>query len=235
MSDHGAVDPKVAKALAAKYTAEAKHALIRAERETHEAREAGILADMQALELEVKERIAAELRVTDEFLHTYRLSGSVDDKSVTQATLVLTRWSRLSPRCNIEIVFNSPGGDVVNGMALFDFLMELRAKGHVITTVVRGYAASMAGILLQAGNRRVIGAESYVLIHEISAGMMGSFGELSDRLEWMRVVQDRVLDIFALRSGGKKTRNDFAVAWKRTDFWLDSKAAIEWGVADEIG
>jgi ATP-dependent Clp protease protease subunit len=147
----------------------------------------------------------------------------------------LTKWSRYDPECAITIVFTSPGGEVVAGMALFDFLNELRGKGHFLTGITRGYAASMAGILMQAFDRRIIGAQSWVLIHEISGGIMGDFGEMEDRLEWVRRVQDRILDVFAERSNGKKTRKDFAKAWSRKDFWLSADDCIAWGVCDEIG
>jgi ATP-dependent Clp endopeptidase proteolytic subunit ClpP len=192
-------------------------------------------AELMTLELEAKRRIASELRVTDSLQHVYRFTGPVDEKSVNSAIASLTTWARLDPGCDITIIFSSPGGDVVPGLALYDYLKELRRNGHYITTVVRGYAASMAGILLQAGDKRIIGAESWVLIHEISAGMMGSFGELEDRLRWLEKVQGRVLDIFTERSGGKKTREEFEKAWSRADFWLDSEMALSWGVADEIG
>jgi ATP-dependent protease ClpP protease subunit len=153
---------------------------------------------------------------------------------VASCITTLTRWSRIDPGCAVTIIFTSPGGSVVDGLALFDFLMELREKGHYITAITRGYAASMAGILLQAADKRVIGKESWVLIHEISGGMMGSFGELEDRLKWIEKVQSRILDIFTARSEGKKTRDEFEAAWHRTDFWLDSDSALAWGVVDEV-
>jgi ATP-dependent Clp endopeptidase proteolytic subunit ClpP len=181
-----------------------------------------------------KQEIERDRLAGDDFHRIYRFTTDVNDKAVAACINTLTRWDRIDPGCEVTIIFTSPGGSVVDGLALFDFLMELREKGHSITGVTRGYAASMAGILLQACDKRVIGKESWVLIHEISGGMMGSFGELEDRLKWLEKVQSRILDIFAQRSGGKKTREEFEAAWHRTDFWLSSDEALAWGVVDEV-
>ena len=117
-------------------------------------------------------------------------------------------------------------------MAFFDYLQDLKANGHKLTTVAQGMAASMAGILLQAGDVRVIGHESYLLIHQVQAGMMGSFGDLQDRMKWLEIVQDRILDIFATRS--KMPRAKIKVNWTRTDWWIDSAKALEYGFVDEV-
>src|SRR5574341_658348 len=117
-------------------------------------------------------------------------------------------------------------------MALWDFLLELRQRGHKLTTVARGYAASMAGILLQAGDERVIGPESWLLIHEASFGVVGSYGEVEDRVEWVKKIQARILDIFASRS--KLSRSQIKRRWHRKDWWLDSDEALKLGFVDRI-
>jgi ATP-dependent Clp endopeptidase proteolytic subunit ClpP len=190
------------------------------------------------MELASKRQVFREWNASDFKEHVYRFTEQVSDKSAQSAIQTLTKWSRYDPKCPITIVFTSPGGDVVAGMALFDFLTELREKGHYITGVTRGYAASMAGILLQACDKRIVGKQSWVLIHEISGGMMGSYGELEDRMKWVERVQDSILDVFAARAaatGSTKTRAQFEKEWERTDWWLSADDCIEWGVCDEIG
>lgn len=190
------------------------------------------------MELEAKRQTFTEWKSSDFQDKVYRFTEAVNDKSAQTAIQTLTKWSRYDPGCDITIVFTSPGGDVVAGMALFDFLTELREKGHYITGITRGYAASMAGILLQACDKRVVGKQSWVLIHEISGGMMGSYGELEDRMKWVERVQQSILDVFAKRAadaGSSKTRADFEREWERTDWWLSADDCIAWGVCDEIG
>ena len=169
---------------------------------------------------------------SDLYHHVYRFVGEVSAGSVKTCMDELILWSRLDPGCDIEIIFQSPGGDTVAGMALWDVLQDLRAHGHKLTTVARGYAASMAGILLQAGDVRVMGRESWLLIHEASFGVIGSFGEVEDRVEWVRKLQNRILDIFAARSN--LSRAQIKRRWHRKDWWLDSEEALKLGFIDEI-
>lgn len=184
------------------------------------------------LEVESEARTWEKVLATDEYARTLRFVGEIDQESVSEAVLRLNIWSRTDPGCEITLVISSPGGDVIPGVALFDFLQELKDRGHKIVTVAYGACASMGAILFQAGDHRIIGKESYLLIHETSLGMAGSFGEVSDRLAWIEKLQERFLDIFATRS--TLTRGAIKKKWTRKDWWLDSRDALEYGFADEV-
>ena len=173
-----------------------------------------------------------ELLATNKFHHVYVFGTEVTGDSVGRCVEQLTKWSRLDPTCAIEIVFNSPGGGVIAGMAMYDYLIYLRGLGHDITTVALGHAASMAGILLQAGTTRVIGRESWLLIHEISFAAIGKIGEIEDTTEWVKRIQKRVLDIFSTRS--KMTPAQLEKRWKRKDWWLSSDECLKLGLVDEV-
>jgi ATP-dependent protease ClpP protease subunit len=95
-----------------------------------------------------------------------------------------------------------------------------------------GYAASMAGILLQAGEDRQMGREAYILIHEVSFGVAGKIGEVEDEVKFVKMVQKRVLDIFADRA--KVSRGYIAQRWRRKDWWLDSVTAQKLGIVDTV-
>jgi ATP-dependent Clp protease protease subunit len=144
----------------------------------------------------------------------------------------LSTWNRTEPGSAIQIVFNSPGGEVTSGLALYDFILSLRADGHHITTTSLGMAASMAGILLQAGDTRSMASEAWLLIHEASFGVSGSFGDVEDRVKWIERIQDRILDIFAARSN--LTKGQIKRRWHRKDWWLSSDEALTLGFIDEI-
>ena len=64
----------------------------------------------------------------------------------------------------------------------------------------------MAGILLQAGDIRIMGAESWLMIHEISFGASGKIGEIEDTVEWVKKIQERVVKIFAVDRGAVDQR-----------------------------
>jgi ATP-dependent Clp endopeptidase proteolytic subunit ClpP len=169
---------------------------------------------------------------TNEYHHVYHFTSQVNGSTVQFCMDRLTYWARTEPGCAIEIVFTSPGGSVIEGLALFDFIQDLRRAGHHITTKALGMAASMAGILLQAGDKRVMSKESYVLIHEISTGAIGKIGEIEDEVKFVKKIQGRILEIFAARS--KVPKSYYAKHWKRQDWWLDSAECLKIGFVDEV-
>jgi ATP-dependent Clp endopeptidase proteolytic subunit ClpP len=224
-----------AKAAATKHKAEAK-------KFNAEARKADAEGEEAEIELEVR-REKRETEKTDNRYHfLYTFNDQVSSTSVKSCIDQLTKWMRLNPGEDIEISFNSPGGDVIAGLALFDFIQTVRAAGHHVTTSTIGYAASMAGILLQAGDRRIMGAESWLMLHEASFGAQGKTGEVEDRVEWIKRVHDRFLNIFASRCKGADpetatkvlTKAQIKTRWTRTDFWVDSDQALAFGFIDEI-
>jgi ATP-dependent Clp protease, protease subunit len=179
-----------------------------------------------------EQRTEAEELAGNKYHFLYNFSSGVDNATVASCITQLTTWSRQSPGCPIEIVFHSPGGAVLPGMALFDFIQHLRSQGHHITTTALGVAASMAGILLQAGDTRVMGAESWVLIHQAQFGAIGSYGQVEDTFEWIKRIQKRIVNIFAARS--KLSIRQIERNWQRKDWWLSSDECLKLGVVDEV-
>lgn len=197
-------------------------------------------ADIQLLE---KQRSYAESLTADKYHHIYYFTDAVGGSSVKNCIDRLALWDRLESACPFEIVFSSPGGSVIDGLVLYDYLLALRAKGHMVTTSTLGWAASMAGILLQAGDVRAMHRESWVLIHEISFGTGGSMGQVEDTVEWLKRIQSRVLDIFASRckqagiAGTAKkplTKPQLERGWRRKDWWLSSDDCLSLGLVDEL-
>lgn len=171
--------------------------------------------------------------------HVYYFGSRVDDGSVDSCRARLAFWRRTEADVpkktkRVELVFYSPGGSVLAGMALFDYIGEMKREGWHFTTNCRGYAASMAGILLQAGTRRVCGPESYILIHEVSSAAIGKVGELEDEVEFVKLIQSRIWEIFVRRSGGKVTKTRLQARVRRRDFWLDSTEALKLGIVDAV-
>lgn len=170
--------------------------------------------------------------------HEYNFLTEVSDEYVECCLAQLAVWHRLDPNCKMHIILDSPGGSVVDGMHLFDQLDAYSVRGggsHHVTITVRGMAASMAGILLQAADKRVMGKRSYVLIHQVSAWAQGSMGDLEDKMKWLKMVGADVVDVFMSRVDGKISREKFEDQWERRDWWLTAKQCLELGLIDEIG
>ena len=208
-----------------KIEAETRQAIAEAAKAEAEVREA-------ELEAWSAERAVQKKLATDEENNLYRFDGEVSKASVNRCMAKLTEWSRLDPKCEMEVVFSSPGGGIISGFELFDFMQDLRRKGHHITTGALGYAASMAGILLQAGDTRWIGHQSWMMIHRAAFGAIGKTFEVEDEVKLVKRIEYRILDVFVSRS--KLSRTKIQRNWNRKDWWITADECVEMGLVDEI-
>ena len=192
------------------------------------------IARITLASLEREERFA---RVHDLYHRSFTFDSEITEKSVKGCIQMLTAWSRDEPGCDITIYLNSPGGDIVEGFALIDFLVDLRKRGHHVRTVALGMAASMSAVILQAGDERIMGSNAILLIHEGSLGAVGSFGEVEDRVKLMEKLHARIFALFAGRAmpiNPKTTAAFLKKQSKRTDWWLDSGEALTLGIIDSV-
>ena len=217
---------------ARKADAEAQKFLSEARKSAAEASQAESALAIAVIAQEKIERAYAEERAHNRYFHIYHYTSEINESSVSKCMDQLNIWHRLDPGCPIEVIFTSPGGSVMQGMVLFDYIQELRRQDHYVTTTALGYAASMAGVLLQAGNLRVMGREAYLLIHEVSAVAVGKIGEMEDEMKFLRKIQERVVNIFVER--GKISRAAFKSHWTRKDWWLSSSDCLRYGFVDEV-
>lgn len=225
-------DTAEAEAIVAKTKAEVTQLEAETRKANAEAAKAEAEADVVILALEKARREEIERLAANKYHRTYVFDDPVNSGSVVACMHQFDVWHRTEPDCDVTLIFNSPGGGVIDGMALFDYLMQFRQRGHKLITVALGYAASMAGILLQAGEERQMGREAYVLIHEVSFGATGKIGEIEDEMKFVKMIQARVLDIFAARS--KCKRSYIARQWRRKDWWLNSDTAVKLGIVDSV-
>jgi ATP-dependent Clp endopeptidase proteolytic subunit ClpP len=204
-----------------------------------EADEAEYKAAISRLELDAKNRDAVRAAYADDYEdHTYRLLSGIDDATVQKCIKQLDAWHRSDPECKMTIIFDSPGGAVIPGFHLFDHILALR-ETHEINTVTRGYAASMGGILLQVGEKRTMGRNAHLMIHEVSFGAQGKIGDVEDGVEFAKLLWNRALDIFADRckasSAAKPlTRASLVHRSKRKNWWIKATDALAFGLVDEV-
>lgn len=194
------------------------------------------LAEAKAATAELKlrslQRAEANILAACDAHRVYHWYGPVGLDSVADAIETTERWSRRDPGEPIQFIFNSPGGDVSNGFALFDHIQLLRRRGHHITTRAAGMAASMGAVLLQAGDIRIIDPRCVLLIHELSGMTAGRTTELEIEMQYFKKLQSLAVDALAERA--KVTRATIIKNWKKGDWWLNAEEVLKYGFADEI-
>lgn len=189
-------------------------------------------AELAELKLD-QERRTEEDAAASEYEHRiYAFNSDVRKTSVEECIATLGQWARRDPGCSLTLIINSPGGSVLDGFALFDFLRWLSAKGHHITTVGTGMVASMGGILLQAGDTREFAANAQLLIHEVSSGSIGKIGDLEDEVEFCKRLWSRCVSILGARSA--LTERQIRGRAERKEWWLDADEALLHGFVDAI-
>lgn len=209
----------------AKHPAEV--AKLKAERGALEAlaRVRGVEADVMEREKDVMDAQPHEARI-------FTFNDRVSAVSVAQCIHEVGVWTRRDDARPIEIVFNSPGGSVFEGLALFDFIRTVRSGGTRVDTTAIGMAASMGGVLLQAGEVRTMSSHSYLMIHEVASGSIGKVSEMEDELKLANRLQTRLVEILAERSS--MNASGIRRKWKKTDWWLDAAEAFELGFVDRV-
>jgi ATP-dependent Clp protease protease subunit len=135
----------------------------------------------------------------------------------------------------ITLYINSAGGNVTDGLAIHDSIREIVHRGVEVTIVVQGMAYSMGSVVLQAASqgRRLAQPHAWMMIHEPAkwAGWQ-STSAAAQHLDRLKQMQTQIYEILADRSG--RPLQKIIRDTKRTDFYLDAKKALEYGLIDGI-
>lgn len=99
---------------------------------------------------------------------------------------------------DVAVNVNSPGGDMFEGLAIYNLLREY--KGHVTVNVI-GIAASAASIIAMAGDTIQIGRSAFLMIHNCWVGVVGNKSELRAAADTIEPFDRAMADVYAARSG----------------------------------
>lgn len=128
----------------------------------------------------------------------------------------------------IEVQINSPGGNVFDGLAIYN---ALRLHPARIVTRVDGLAASAASAIAQAGDHRIMVSSSQMMIHEAWGACVGTAAEMLDMAALLEQQNTVLAELYAERSGGAV---DEFRALMAAETWFTAQAAIDAGLADEL-
>jgi ATP-dependent Clp protease, protease subunit len=159
------------------------------------------------------------------------LGQPIDD---TVSNLIIAQMLFLeaeNPEKDISIYINSPGGSITAGLAIYDTMQYVKPD---IATICIGQAASMAAVLLAAGNKakRYCLPNSRVLIHQ--PWMQGLGGQATDiDIHAKDIVRQRhrLNEILAHHTGQpvEKIARD-----TDRDYILQAVEAVDYGIVDQV-
>jgi len=134
------------------------------------------------------------------------------------------------PDKDIHLYLNSPGGLVTAGLAIYDTMQYVKPK---ISTLCMGQAASMAAVLLAAGEpgKRFALPHSRILVHQLMGGVQGQATDIAIHSREILRMKDEINRIIAHHSGQtlEKIEKD-----SERDFFMDGNQAKEYGLIDEV-
>jgi ATP-dependent Clp protease protease subunit len=128
----------------------------------------------------------------------------------------------------VTVQINSPGGDMFEGIAIYNVLRE---HPQDITVQVMGMAASAASIVAMAGDTVEIGAASFFMIHDCWVLAIGNRHDMAETAAWLEPFDAAMRDVYAARTGLKA---DEISKMMDAETWLSGSAAVEKGFADAM-
>nr|BAR36747.1 Clp-like protease [uncultured Mediterranean phage uvMED] len=129
---------------------------------------------------------------------------------------------------SVLLRINSPGGSVVDGLAIYDAIARMPQK---VTTRIEGIAASMASVIALAGDEVTMSENSLYMIHNVWGGEVGGSTDLRKAADLMDKMGDRLVSIYMSKTGESEEQ---IRAWMDEETWFDSSEAVKAGFVDKI-
>ncbi|MDQ7857404.1 MAG: ATP-dependent Clp endopeptidase proteolytic subunit ClpP [Armatimonadota bacterium] len=158
------------------------------------------------------------------------LGGAIDDDV---ANLIIAQMLHLEgedPDKDIMLYVNSPGGDLIASLAIYDTMQYVRPD---IATICVGLAASGGALVLAGGAKGKRSALPYsrVMIHQPWGGASGTTSDIDIQAREFLQMRALMNEILARHTGQPLERIE-----RDTDrnFWMSAEAAKEYGIIDEV-
>ena len=129
---------------------------------------------------------------------------------------------------DVTVNINSPGGDMFEGIAIYNLLAAHKAK---VTVNVISLAASAASIIAMAGDTINMGVGSFIMIHNAWGVVVGNQNDFREAADVFTGFDGALADIYEARTGRK--RGDI-VAMMDAETFMGADEAIHRGFADEM-
>ncbi len=129
---------------------------------------------------------------------------------------------------NITLRINSPGGDVFDGLAIYNAIKRHKAT---VTAFIDGIAASAASFIAMAADKVVMSPHAQMLIHDAHGGCIGNAADMRDMFEMLDKASNNIAGIYARKAGG--TVDQWRAHMLKAELISDQEA-VDLGLADAI-
>ena len=128
----------------------------------------------------------------------------------------------------VVVNINSPGGDLFEGLAIYNMLRDHPGE---VTVKVLGVAASAASIIAMAGDKVQIAKSAFFMVHNAWVAVVGNRNDLSELAKTLEGFDAAMAGIYSAKTGMSKQK---VAALMDADSWIGGDDAIEHGFADEL-
>uniref|UniRef100_A0A7S0V0B0 ATP-dependent Clp protease proteolytic subunit n=1 Tax=Polytomella parva TaxID=51329 RepID=A0A7S0V0B0_9CHLO len=158
------------------------------------------------------------------------INGPIDDHSSNLTIAQLLFLESQNPEKEIHVYINSPGGVVTAGLGIYDTMQYVRCP---ISTLCIGQAASMASLLLAAGDkgqRRSL-PNSRIMLHQPLGGAEGQASDILIRAQEIQRLKKNLMSLYSIHTG-----QNVEVVERNLDrdFFMSPDEALSWGIIDEV-
>lgn len=129
----------------------------------------------------------------------------------------------------LDVHVSSGGGEIFEGIAI---MTALQSHSAYVTIYIDSLAASIASVIAQAGDKRIIAPAAEMMVHNASTVAVGDAEELRQVADVLDRQSAKIASIYADRAGGRRD------TWRNrmnAETWFNAEEAVAAGLADEIG
>lgn len=158
------------------------------------------------------------------------VTGEIETNMANVIVAQLLLLESENPNADVSMYINSPGGDVSAGEAILDTMRYIKAP---VSTIGMGLVASMASVLLAAGEKgkRFVLPNTSIMIHQPMAGTQGQVTDMEIQISKFKQTKELLIKQMS-EFTGRKEKELFA-AMER-DNWMTASDAKDFGLIDGI-
>ena len=155
--------------------------------------------------------------------------SDIDSKTGFSLQDLQTELKKLDPATPLEIRISSDGGDVFQGLGIYNLLSQWKGE---VTTICDGIAGSISAIIFLAGKKRKIADSAFLMTHDANVSARGKqLSGLKDLVSLVEKAGQNFRDILRSRTGANA---ETVESWLTGDNWFTAQEAVEAGLATEI-